>query len=1223
MKNENILNSPMSTDNFTSDKEVGVRHNSTWTDIPEYHSSAIRIDYVMQVRDEFDYGLDVPHASPSQRHEEALVNDDPSLAAFQSYPGRIESSYSNDYSRLSYSYMGVSVKVSVEHSSSTIIPQNSLPLSYSYSDEGSTINSGVSQPAPTAAPTTMLTTRPVYSYSYSYSYSASNQYQSYGQSHPFSQGHSRHLSFHTPTKSASYGYSTQFMSDFSFFTYQAGSTTLTYSHSTGVTTKPPSAALTSGPTSSAQYSCFIIYSCFPAVSTALQPTIAPTSYPAATATPTPTYSPSVVPYPSMLVPTGKPSTRSTNKPAVRTTTRPTTQPPGMPSMKPTEHFNINCSANDITQNLRGLHPFITSTSGALLMLPIRFNAKLLLGSTASWNQSFGLLFGSPPGSVGQLTVELGGRFYSSVSYATTAQPVASIYALLKTFHLYVGDPTAQVSYQVRDAVGRAQVSTNALSITLSATNTISKAAHLSACGLPVVSSGLGLCDISIPTSWFSTANDVSVNLVVSVTSGSIVLAQSDVMLLTLHRVAAFSALTSAGMVAVLPQKTYFPGGSFDVVVTANTLEQALSTWQITVSFDSQLVSLTATATASNYVDVVLAESLGQIKMSTSGLAPGVSYASVTGPNVATVSLTFKVNDNANAGLHSSSLSLFVDQMVNAYSIAFATAVVGQVNSIAGSLSTGSLMVSALEAVGILAYSSQNELINTAPLTGSLVSSAIKVVIVYNRAGQSLLDVSSTSVCVSSNTSILDVGNCTVSVSRYHTLGSSSVSVEVKHLTFTVSLPFRVWFPTSVTVTAVDSNLGEILTGSEVRDGCRSYQTTKLLAYGTFGGAGLRTESAYISSLVMFTSSDVSVASVAGVLLRGLSVGHTTVSISAAATVHIIPSVVSVTNAVVHVERLSVIVLSSTSAQAIAAAGIYDSITVIFSAQLHLSAEGNTADVVVYANFDDGTYLDVSDHAAVSSSNRFIGVSRDAQNLPRITVLPGATSLCDRVIVASWGVCGNNVTGKGVVSLQIPKAVAVTITTPNTTLAKASDTAVLAPFFIASYTLINIAVQYEDGTTKSFSSPYDSRAVLKIVSGSGLVRLTDNTLSVLSTAATGVATIEVSFPGLYTLTKSVSVAVVSFSSLSISTAPYPLVTGIPTKSIISRIGCSGVYQRLVLSSQGYLSDGTSADISSYTTYSSSAPSVVDISNANVLYGVALQLAMVSRLLAALQTGVRLL
>ena len=47
-----------------------------------------------------------------------------------------------------------------------------------------------------------------------------------------------------------------------------------------------------------------------------------------------------------------------------------------------------------------------------------------------------------------------------------------------------------------------------------------------------------------------------------------------------------------------------------------------------------------------------------------------------------------MHGNAAAGMHSSCLSFYVNQLVNAYSIAFVTKVVGQVNSMVGSDSRG-------------------------------------------------------------------------------------------------------------------------------------------------------------------------------------------------------------------------------------------------------------------------------------------------------------------------------------------------------------------------------------------------------------------------------------------------------------------------------------------------------------------------------------------------------
>ena len=89
-------------------------------------------------------------------------------------------------------------------------------------------------------------------------------------------------------------------------------------------------------------------------------------------------------------------------------------------------------------------------------------------------------------------------------------------------------------------------------------------------------------------------------------------------------------------------------------------------------------------------------------------------------------------------------------------------------------------------------------------------------------------------------------------------------------------------------------------------------------------------------------------------------------------------------------------------------------------------------------------------------------------------------------------------------------------------------------------------------------------------------------------------VDVSFPDVYNITASISLTVVEFGELSLSTSPYPRVStysgDITTLHVLS---CSGVYQRLEASATGTLSDGTIKSTSvmqSYVSWESSRPDI---------------------------------
>ena len=115
---------------------------------------------------------------------------------------------------------------------------------------------------------------------------------------------------------------------------------------------------------------------------------------------------------------------------------------------------------------------------------------------------------------------------------------------------------------------------------------------------------------------------------------------------------------------------------------------------------------------------------------------------------------------------------------------------------------------------------------------------------------------------------------------------------------------------------------------------------------------------------------------------------------------------------------------------------------------------------------------------------------------------------------------------------------------------------------------------------------------------------DRTLTVLSSAvitdASSVASVVVSFPGVFALNATTSVTVVELASLTMSTQPYPSVGGFSgTVDVLKQISCSGVYQRLEATATAQLSDGTEQTSSNFyqrVSFVSSNTNVADFTSA---------------------------
>ena len=848
---------------------------------------------------------------------------------------------------------------------------------------------------------------------------------------------------------------------------------------------------------------------------------------------------------------------------------------------------------DPTRLLRQLHTEVTVVTGTAYSQHATAQLEPSTSGQASWNQSFGLLFTGGPGAQVSFVASVGGRSYpSSVSVTDSLEITSSISLVVQTAHVYFDSPTVAVVYQLRDFLGNGKVSQSGLNVVLDVfVSSLPSYTASSACVLPD-GTGIGYCSLSVPSGWFTSTEDLQLSVKMYAMNGLTRLANSTAASVVMKSYPLKPVLQSAGMTLSLPLHPVFRGDSFSVSITANTNGNAMTTWVVTASFDSNVLSFVSLDTGSAYIDAVYNANSNSVKISTSGLQSGYSDSDVTGPEVSIVTLTFQVQSGAAVGLASSAISLLINDMVNENSLSFASAIAGVVYDAFGSASSsGQVTVVDTGYAGILAYSSNNELVNTSPLTGATVTVPVTVLGVPNKNGAATSVVTSASSCVGHDPLVASVASCTVSLSNSHSLGTSNLLVSVHFLGLNASVSFRVWYPTEVAVTVDDSALGRVAIGSVVMS-CLEYQQTLIRALVTVGVPGLPSKQVYMTNLVTFQLSDSTVASVNGNVLSGKNVGTVTVSpvVDHALPIVLGTATVTVGASTVNAVSLSVIALTSYSGSPDQlSVNRYSSALLSFVAHQSLTAEGQTANIVVYANFDDGHYWDVTRVARVWSTNSSVSVSTDGFG-PVVSVLKNAVSVCGNVLMASWGFCGVNVTSPGALVVTLPAATSVTLTLSNDVLTYSSDKAAVSPFNVATSSTLGITVHYSDGSSRSFSSPLDSRASISVTSGSSLVSVTDNLIQVTALGVFGSATVSVSFPGMYTVSASVSLSIVKFSALSLASYSYPDMT--PPKSIhvLHKLGCTDIYQHVSVTATGTLSNGVTGDLSSVVSFVSSKPAI---------------------------------
>ena len=420
----------------------------------------------------------------------------------------------------------------------------------------------------------------------------------------------------------------------------------------------------------------------------------------------------------------------------------------------------------------------------------------------------------------------------------------------------------------------------------------------------------------------------------------------------------------------------------------------------------------------------------------------------------------------------------------------------------------------------------------------------------------------------------------------------SISLLILLIRISVFIHLIVFYPVGSCVSPTSKPTAAFL------EKCKAYQQTVVTAEVVFGGNGLSDQSVYVTDLVTFKSDSPSVASVGNHnIVYGQSVGEAEISVDVPTDLVVMSDTITVSDTPVKIESLSVSAVTGSTSPDTTVAGDELSVTSSFTLYQNLTHEGATAIISVYANFDDGTYQDITESADVSALSPYVSTASGSMDgLPYLTVEKGAATSRGQFIQALYKpnlMCFPNATinGTGTVVLELPDVTGMMFTSSVSVISPSADEASTSPFNIPVHATLSFSVMFADGTTKSFSSPFDNRALVTVISGTDLVSITNDVRVVAKpTAVNGTATIKVTFPGLYALEGTVTIDVVLFARSVLSASSYPSTPNLPGKSDLYTIGCSGVYQRSRLSSVGVLTNGLVRDITAHSTFVSGNPLV---------------------------------
>ena len=457
-----------------------------------------------------------------------------------------------------------------------------------------------------------------------------------------------------------------------------------------------------------------------------------------------------------------------------------------------------------------IHPDISALDSNGTIMPMHtFNT---LDTAATWSLPFKQLIGAAPGVETTFGLSVAGRQYGTTTVAISSnRAIAYVTSVVKTSDLYVDNRTLSVAYQVSDSIGHTQVDTST-DISMYVNNSILNKYAAFSCYSPNSISGIGLCVGEVESSWFSDTGSVSLDLTIGTS-----LATSTYVAITLQKTPITTITdTDPYMVLDLPYSPLMPGDNFTLSIIANTAGYALSSWMVTLSYSAALLSYHSTSIGNLYATASPVISGSSLILS-SELDAGVVSNDSVGGAIEVAYVTFFVLKNATDGVYSNTMNMYVNAM-NESGVMYQGGGYSYIQDSRdhGDYINGQLSINASSYVGVMAYSAQNELLNTATLNGVDVYSNILVEGILSGTDTDNEIVTSDSICsVSDHTEeALDVVTnegqpCVVRLSSYKSSGSAEALVAISYNDLNATVPFRIWYPSTVEVMVEDDVLSRI------------------------------------------------------------------------------------------------------------------------------------------------------------------------------------------------------------------------------------------------------------------------------------------------------------------------------------------------------------------------------------------------------------------------------
>ena len=510
---------------------------------------------------------------------------------------------------------------------------------------------------------------------------------------------------------------------------------------------------------------------------------------------------------------------------------------------------------------------------------------------------------------------------------------------------------------------------------------------------------------------------------------------------------------------------------------------------------------------------------------------------------------------------------------------------------------GNVWIVANSIMAVFPYTRQTEILNTAVLSGEIVSVPVELFAAYT--SRQVLPYTGDMSCSSSSPSALTVNP---PCSNLQLVGSETIGSDMVNVTFVAEsqsgvLPLRIYFPQlPLTYTTADMELNRIQYSLGATN-CVVYQQTALSISTDFLAGSRMLSDILVSDILIpiLAVNDSTVATTAGGIVYGLSPGSVEVCPGTRQNLGCVE--ISVSEEPVSVAQVigSLLVELSLEANSTVAAGVADTATIGLRTELQFEQErGNLS---VAALYSDGTYsfINASEVTLLPSSDNSVYSVQGGQ------VVALGTGEAAGVFI--WeplnGRCNLLVTQTFPVSVLLPLPVALRTSLLPPPQAHSITTPSSAAALIGIPTQLTLLVELEYPGGQRLDVTSDSRVTylpsmdLITIDSSGTITASSQT------AGSVLLTVLFSSSGV-NLTALVLIQVIQPTALRLQAFPYPSYPGSETNPIttLSLIEDTGVWQRASLQVQLLLSDNTTRDVTSHASTSLASVVVTGLPNPQI-------------------------